>query len=756
MLKKKIFNISSKNIFNHKDIISNRNLNKTFLISNNITRNIDKNSIKKSQNNIKYQKYIKNSNNKKNICYNKFINNLNSTKYIKSLNFALNPHIEAINTQFRKNNNYSKYYINNGNNIYKLNINSNRNIISLKNGKIRRYPTQSITKNNENNIMINQSKTMKYHRNNSLISDKKTFLNKSNDFKEYRKYINAVKIQSSYRGHIYRYKNNNILRILKLILIFINKMKLYKRTFFNNLTKKINKKIIFSQKISKYINKVSKKNSKKILKRNKSCDYMICNKNNININSTYKNKNSNTKINNIINYTICNINNLNINNNINRVNKSNISNTKDNNYNNINNNEYINSLINEKRLSEEKIKKLNNENINLTKKIKEINQKNEDKYKILNQENKNLNSINNDISIKNQQLLNELNSIKEKYENLLKKKNLTQFNITKQSEINIKYQENNDNENNNKNEKINKNDINDNISVETTNNINDTNNNNMEVNDIGKKINIIKTKEKCFKRLVNKSIDKYKEYLRKNFARFYYNGIYLQMTGKLKVSNNKLENNKKIEKNELYESRHVVIIDDINKEKEKKEEEKTEEEKKKEEKTEEEKKREEELSLKERIRKSRSIRKLLVKKAKEKMDTLKHYFYRFYRAGIISKFRRQQRRRSCIYNNPLSLDTVDKLIGNNNEKLLSKEIKEKNQLKEKTVKMLGKIIFKKDRDKMVILNNNFKKFYLKAKLLSIKTIIDNDKDKPKKKKKSKKKRKESDEKDKINENINEK
>ena len=138
------------------------------------------------------------------------------------------------------------------------------------------------------------------------------------------------------------------------------------------------------------------------------------------------------------------------------------------------------------------------------------------------------------------------------------------------------------------------------------------------------------------------------------------------------------------------------------------------------------------------------------------MDTLKHYFYRFYRAGIISKFRRQQRRRSCIYNNPLSLDTVDKIIGNNNEKLLSKEIKEKNQLKEKTVKMLGKIIFKKDRDKMVILNNNFKKFYLKAKLLSIKTIIDNDKDKPKKKKKSKKKRKDSDEKDKINENINEK
>ena len=138
------------------------------------------------------------------------------------------------------------------------------------------------------------------------------------------------------------------------------------------------------------------------------------------------------------------------------------------------------------------------------------------------------------------------------------------------------------------------------------------------------------------------------------------------------------------------------------------------------------------------------------------METLKHYFYRFYRAGIVSTFRRQQRGRSCIYNNPLTLDLVDKLIGNNNEKILSKEKKEKDQLKEKTIKMLRKILFKKDRNNMVILNNNFKKFYLKAKLLSIKTIIDNDKDKPKKKKKSKKKRKDSDEKDKINENINEK
>ena len=749
MLKNKIFHISSQSIFNQKDIISNKNLNKSFLLSNQFSKKNDKNTIKKSQNNTQFQKYIKNSNNKKNISYNKFINNLNSTKYIKSLNFALNPHIEAINTQFRKNINYSKYYINNGNNIYKLNINNNNSIISLKRQKIRRNLTQSVNKNYENNIIINQAKTIKYQGNNSLISDNKKFLNKSNDFKEFRKYINAVKIQSSYRGHIYRYKNINILRILKLILIFKNKINLYKRTFFNNIAKDINKKKNYSQKIIKYINKLNNKKSKKIIKNNKSCDYMICNKNNININSAYKNKNSNTKINNIINYTICNINNLNINNNLHQVNKSNISNDKGNNDNNINKNEYINSLIYEKRISEEKIKKLNSENINLTKKIKEINQKNEDKYKILNQENKNLNNINNDICIKNQQLLNELNSIKEKYENLLKKKNYTQFNITKQSEINIEYKENNDNKNNNKNdknEKINKNDINDNKSIETTNNINNTNNNNMEVNVIGKKINIIKTKEKCFKHLVNKSIDKFKEYLRKKFARFYYNGIYLQMTGKLKHLNNKLENNKNLDKNNLNESRHVVIIDDINKEKEKKEDEKTEEEIKK----------EKELSLKERISKSRGIRKLLVKKAKEKMETLKHYFYRFYRAGIVSTFRRQQRRRSCIYNNPLTLDLVDKLIGNNNEKILSKEKKEKDQLKEKTIKMLRKILFKKDRNNMVILNNIFKKFYLKAKLLSIKTIIDNDKDKPKKKKKSKKKRKDSDEKDKINENINEK
>ena len=40
---------------------------------------------------------------------------------------------------------------------------------------------------------------------------------------------------------------------------------------------------------------------------------------------------------------------------------------------------------------------------------------------------------------------------------------------------------------------------------------------------------------------------------------------------------------------------------------------------------------------KKRLDKSRGLRKLLNKKAKEKKETLKLYFFRFYRAGIISK-----------------------------------------------------------------------------------------------------------------------
>ena len=70
---------------------------------------------------------------------------------------------------------------------------------------------------------------------------------------------------------------------------------------------------------------------------------------------------------------------------------------------------------------------------------------------------------------------------------------------------------------------------------------------------------------------------------------------------------------------------------------------------------------------------------------------------------------------------------------------MAKEIKEKEELKNKTCRILEKIVFKADRKNIIIMKNAFQKFHLKAKLESIKNIIDKDKPKKKKKKKIKKK-----------------
>ena len=54
---------------------------------------------------------------------------------------------------------------------------------------------------------------------------------------------------------------------------------------------------------------------------------------------------------------------------------------------------------------------------------------------------------------------------------------------------------------------------------------------------------------------------------------------------------------------------------------------------------------------------------------------------------------------------------------------------------------MGKIIFRADRRNMIIISKCFKKYLLKAKLESLKSIIGNDNVKKKKKKKGKKKNK---------------
>ena len=129
-------------------------------------------------------------------------------------------------------------------------------------------------------------------------------------------------------------------------------------------------------------------------------------------------------------------------------------------------------------------------------------------------------------------------------------------------------------------------------------------------------------------------------------------------------------------------------------------------------------------------------------------------FYKFYRAGIVSKFRSVKKRKTCQVEGSVkfkldSRDEPDDIIINKKSRMYStknltkKEIDEKDELKEKIVKVLEKILFKADRRNMIILKKIFQKFYLKTKLESVQSIITNDKARKKKKRKIKKKSKSS-------------
>ena len=142
----------------------------------------------------------------------------------------------------------------------------------------------------------------------------------------------------------------------------------------------------------------------------------------------------------------------------------------------------------------------------------------------------------------------------------------------------------------------------------------------------------------------------------------------------------------------------------------------------------------------------------MAKKAKERLETLRVYFYKFYRAGIISRFRTIHKRKTCQIktSNKFNLDSREEqknsILNKNTLKIkssknLSKiEINEKEELKKKIVKALEKIIYKTDRRNMVILKKIFQRFYLKTKLESVQSIIVSDtRIRKKKKKKTKKK-----------------
>ena len=828
--KKMISSFSSNSSFNELFFRPSNKINYNPNIIS-LNKNKGRNKFKSQNDSYDLKKKTNQSSHSKNHSINKKNknnSNLSSLKYIRSLKFYLNNHIAAINTrysnhnsndkQMNKNNNHIYYFVNNDRNNYSSKYIKDSLRMEEKKDNNPKYLCNSLNSSNKlySPIKSNYNSKNQTYRNKLLKNSKKSLgktYDKAKEFRKDKTIKKITKLQAYYRGHMLRSKLvNSLVRYTKYIKLFdiIQKIIIpHKKQFFNNIKNK-------KQKISHNTNKLRSKN-KNIINNNK-----VNNKNN----NVY-NKNNNLK-NNIKNYIICHSNNINIKNSKNNIeikpqlkNKSNIICNK--NSFNINGNKKV--IKSEKNYSEKDLNKA------IEEKLKEFQKQNEEKYNKLKKDYDSLNSKYNDIIKKNEQLLKEINSLKEKNEKFQKKKNLSEFKITQEIKFDIISKNNdilsqdfasekaqtiesiksdklsiytvNEVEEEDKNSKD-KNDIRKSIKDKTDNNIRTsvksckvkTNNNKNE--DIKKsfrksvtinmnKINeqfqnyIIEKnkKEQSLKNLIKIKNYKIKDYLRKNFAKFYYNGIFLKMTGKLQHLNSgeieekkqpkikiinadsnmqKNMNNNGFRRRTLSESKIKFAFD------EKEEEDRIE--------------REKTLTAKDeflkRLKKSRGLRKLMSKRAIEKKELLRIYFFKFYRAGIVSQFRKIKRRKTCQFKMPMSFELNNKMLEDKQkdkekeleDESIAKEKKEKEELKKKTIRILERIIFKEDRRFKIFLKNVFQRFYLMTKLDSVKNVLDSDKSNNKKKKRRLKKKKttamkEEEKKDEnknneddVNENIN--
>ena len=137
------------------------------------------------------------------------------------------------------------------------------------------------------------------------------------------------------------------------------------------------------------------------------------------------------------------------------------------------------------------------------------------------------------------------------------------------------------------------------------------------------------------------------------------------------------------------------------------------------------------------------MRRLLNKKEKERKETLRKNFLKFYKAGVSHKVRTSVRRRTVQYDAPLSGNIIEKLLKEKNDRISEekrKEEKAKRELDNKRKKLLEKIVSRADRKNKIVLKNSLQKFYLKVKLDSVQSIIENDNKKKKKKKRKVKKK----------------
>ena len=145
--------------------------------------------------------------------------------------------------------------------------------------------------------------------------------------------------------------------------------------------------------------------------------------------------------------------------------------------------------------------------------------------------------------------------------------------------------------------------------------------------------------------------------------------------------------------------------------------------------------------------KARNLRKLMMKKEKEKMEKLRFYFYKFHSNGMLYQLKRNAKLTSknlLVYQDihhdgGVNIDQnkiEEKELTLLDKKLLEKRLEEEKLYKQK-IEILKTIFYKLDRQYMLYKRKIFEKWNLRAKILSLSKISKNDLKKSQNKKKKK-------------------
>ena len=148
----------------------------------------------------------------------------------------------------------------------------------------------------------------------------------------------------------------------------------------------------------------------------------------------------------------------------------------------------------------------------------------------------------------------------------------------------------------------------------------------------------------------------------------------------------------------------------------------------------------------ERRKKARNLRKLMIKKEKERVQQLKSFFNKFYTNGILSTFKKNSKSSLSRKNitefleedkNEEEKKQAEKELTYMDKVLIEKQ-KALEELKRKQKEALLKLFYKLDRQYTIIKKNVFGNWNLRAKILSLSKISKDDLKRSQRKKKLKK------------------